>query len=239
MATDRSKRLLGVETLNRRQRHGLSQHPALAFPEDSEGFSTIKLQRLKRDESRSRSDTRQLGHLCAGRAGVPAPRSHPVRRGVVIRHVSRVKGRLLSEQEVHLARAAAPASYDRSLIPHALPGTNNYEQQPRPEPAAIRECRVAAEDQPHEILENRLLDRGALQFRNDAAVDLAILHAREDVVDVLQIVPGGAGASGATEVGMAPSHLDIIPGDSDAGRPRSRCHSTWRTGCRGRATRPR
>ena len=32
-------------------------------PEDSEGFSTIELQRLKRYESRSRSDTRQLGHL--------------------------------------------------------------------------------------------------------------------------------------------------------------------------------
>src|SRR4030095_16869345 len=34
--------------------------------------------------------------------------------------------------------------------------------------AALQECRVAAEDQPHKILENGLLDRGARELQRDA-----------------------------------------------------------------------
>src|SRR4029450_13496436 len=37
----------------------------------------------------------------------------------------------------------------------------------------------------------------SLQVRDDAAVDLAIFHAREDVVDAVQLVPGEVGRYGS------------------------------------------
>src|SRR4030095_13898278 len=52
--------------------------------------------------------------------------------------------------------------------------------QPRKSPA-LQECRVAAENEPHEVLENGLLDRGARELQGDAleAIDVDERHSYE------------------------------------------------------------
>src|SRR5208283_1026348 len=52
--------------------------------------------------------------------------------------------------------------------------------QPR-KPAALQKCRVAAEDQLHEILENGFLDRGARELQRDAleAIDVDEGHGHD------------------------------------------------------------
>ena len=79
--------------------------------------------------------------------------------------------------EAHLDMAAKQIDRGAALRRVALREARGSTAQPSKSPL-LQECQVAAEDQPYEILENGLLDRGAREFQRDAleAIDVDKRH---------------------------------------------------------------